>query len=177
MEFIRPVASCFRVTRQYGEYGRHFHNHVDPLTRKWVDGQICYKCSEKISCKCVKPTPIGQHRGVDFACPIGTPVLAMTDGMIIRAGSESYESSHHLGKRIIQLVSTIGYDSWFITYRNIGEFIEIPSGRRINAGDRIGYTGYEGDGSPFLHVEMKDIRGQWHPLPIQPEVCKGACKP
>lgn len=176
MKFIRPVSSLFRITRQYGEYGKNFFSFINPETGLWTDGQICEICRKICPCKCNKPSYVGQHRGVDFACPEGTPVVSMAGGMIVRTGMDILETPHHVGHRVVQIVSQIGFDSWWITYRNLGEICEFPSGRMISAGDRLGYTSYDGTGSPFLHVELKDLKGQWRPLPLDPEICRGGCK-
>lgn len=174
MEFLRPVPVCFPITRRYGESSKSFNYRLNKETGLWESGLFCSNCLDKDPCSCKFPDPSGLHYGIDFGCPNGTPFVAMADGMIIRVEYERSCDIHSSGSRVIQLVSKIGYDSFKIIYKNVGEIIEKPGARTIRAGDRIGYTNYEGDGSPYLHVEMRDLKNQWRDIPIDiGESCDG----
>lgn len=171
--FHRPVPIAFPILRHFGAAGTIFNWHIDEATGLWKPGRVCANCKKVEPCACLTPEYYGQHRGVDFACPEGTPILAMTDGVVIRTGINPDPTHHDAGLVMVMLVSRVGYDNWFLTYRHITEFCERPTGRMVKAGDRLGYSGYTGPGAPYLHVDLQDLKGQWHPLPIKPQICDG----
>jgi murein DD-endopeptidase MepM/ murein hydrolase activator NlpD len=94
--------------------------------------------------------------------------------MIVRIGVGRDAAAHASGNVIVQLVSAMGYDSFWLTYRNIRQPTVKP-GQRIKQGDRIAYSGYIGAGAPYLHVEFQDRNMQYHPVPIPPTICEGTC--
>lgn len=177
MDFLRPVAICFPITRRYGEYGKNFSYRISHQTGLWEAGKICINCQNVEPCTCLNPEPHGKHSGVDFGCPNGTPFFAMADGMIIKIENERSNDIHRSGNRVVQLVSKMGYDSFKIIYKNVGEIVERPGMRKILAGDKIGYTLYEGAASPYLHVELIDLKNQWRDIPFDNrEQCDGLRK-
>jgi murein DD-endopeptidase MepM/ murein hydrolase activator NlpD len=168
MGFIRPVGTQYAVTRLFGEVGTHYPFHIDPATGLWVRAQICGACKMSPPCGCLNPNIYGNHRGIDFGCPESTEVLAACDGMILRAGFDEGGALagaplHDKGLRIAQLVQKMGFDSFTVDYRHLSS-MTVKVGQRVKAGDRIAYSGYEGEGSPYLHVEMRDIKGQFRPI-------------
>jgi hypothetical protein len=171
MYFKSPLPPRYPVTRLYGETGPHFHSHIDDVTGLWIQGQVCAGCRKTSPCGCLNPEPTGQHRGIDYGCLDGIPIAAMADGMVVRTGTGRQRTPHTPGLVLVQLVSVIDYDSWWLTYRNIREFCVTP-GDRIKAGDRIGYLGFPGAGAPYLHVELQDVELQYHPPPVEPSICE-----
>ena len=88
----------------------------------------------------------GYHTGVDFAMPIGTPVLAVADGKIENA---SWGKSY--GKQVVQKVA----GGWVI-YAHLDK-VRIKPGQIAKKGDVIGEVGSTGNSSgPHLHFEMRD---------------------
>lgn len=169
-ELLRPVPAPFPVTRLYGEVGENFPHHIDPETGRWIKCQLCAGCKKPAPCGCLNPAPYGQHTGTDFACREGTPVVAAADGMVVRVGAGRDANAHTPGLVIVQLVSALGFDNWWLTYRNVREFCVQP-GAHVKAGDRLGYTGYAGTGAPYLHVDLQDLQMQYRPLPVRPSIC------
>ena len=85
------------------------------------------------------------HEGLDFAAPIGTPIYATGDGLVIAAGSE-----RGYGNRII-----INHGYGYITkYAHMSKF-KVKIGVRIKRGDVIGYVGNTGASTgPHCHYEL-----------------------
>jgi len=88
----------------------------------------------------------GYHTGVDFAVPVGTPVLAVADGKIEHANwGKSY------GNQVVQKVA----GGWVI-YAHLNA-VRVKPGATAGAGQIIGESGNSGNSSgPHLHFEMRD---------------------
>jgi murein DD-endopeptidase MepM/ murein hydrolase activator NlpD len=88
----------------------------------------------------------GYHTGVDFACKIGTPILAVADGKITNA---SWGKSY--GKQIVMAV-----DGGFVIYAHLNA-VRVKPGQKVTKGQIIGESGNTGNSSgPHLHFEMRD---------------------
>lgn len=89
----------------------------------------------------------GGHPGVDYGCPNGTQVLALTDGVVIYAGPASGFGDH--------LVS-IWHAAYGLTsrYGHMQAHL-VNTGDKVCAGQPIGVSNNEGDSSgPHLHLEL-----------------------
>jgi murein DD-endopeptidase MepM/ murein hydrolase activator NlpD len=88
----------------------------------------------------------GKHTGVDFAVPIGTPVLAVADGKIENA---SWGKAY--GKQIIQKV-----DGGWVIYAHLNA-LRVKPGATVKKGQIIGESGNTGNSTgPHLHFELRD---------------------
>jgi len=97
------------------------------------------------------------HRGVDFAAPRGTPVLASGDGIIERANRYG-----GYGKYI-----RIRHGSRFKTaYAHLQSFANgVRKGKRVQQGQIIGYVGSTGRSTgPHLHYEVHEAGKQTNPM-------------
>ena len=96
------------------------------------------------------------HRGVDFAAPPGTPIMAAGDGVVEKAGPSSAYGNlvvlHHNG----------AYET---AYAHMSHFARgVRPGARVHQGEVIGYVGATGRVTgPHLHYEIR-IKGQ----PVNP---------
>jgi len=88
----------------------------------------------------------GKHTGVDFAVPVGTPVLAVADGKIENANwGKSY------GKQVIEKVQ----GGWVI-YAHLNA-VRVKPGQLVKRGQIIGESGSTGNSTgPHLHFELRD---------------------
>ena len=102
------------------------------------------------------------HRGTDFAAPMGTPIVASGDGVIIRArwcGG---------GGNCIKIRHNSTYETIYAHMKNFGRGIK--EGLRVKQGQIIGYVGSTGKSTgPHLHYEVvkngKKINSQTLKLP------------
>lgn len=87
------------------------------------------------------------HTGVDFAAPIGTPIVATGNGVIIKAGRES-----GYGNRI-EIQHANGYVT---TYNHLSGFARgVKVGDRVSQGQLIAYLGMTGLATgPHIHYEV-----------------------
>lgn len=85
------------------------------------------------------------HRGVDFAIPIGTPVLVVGDGKVIITKKSIYAGNY----------ITIKHNNNYITkYMHLKKIL-VKKGQIIKMGDKIALSGNTGRSTgPHLHYEI-----------------------
>ncbi len=100
------------------------------------------------------------HRGVDFAAPTGTPIMAAGDGVVEKAGRNGA-----YGKYIrIRHNSTIK-----TAYAHLHKYARgTKVGARVKQGDIIGYVGSTGRSTgPHLHYEVLINNRQKNPMSVK----------
>jgi murein DD-endopeptidase MepM/ murein hydrolase activator NlpD len=92
----------------------------------------------------------GAHTGVDFAVPIGTPVLAVADGKVVNANwGKAY------GNQVI-ITAPGGY----VIYAHLNK-VRVKPGMVVKKGQIVGESGNSGNSTgPHLHLELRD-KIQW----------------
>ncbi|MDC0395182.1 M23 family metallopeptidase [Alphaproteobacteria bacterium] len=99
------------------------------------------------------------HRGVDFAVPKGTPILAAGGGRVVRAG---WNGSYG---RYILIRHNNTYQTAYAHMSGIAK--GIYSGAQIEQGQVIGYVGSTGRSTgPHLHYEILVNGRQVNPMTI-----------
>ena len=76
------------------------------------------------------------HLGVDYAAPIGTPVLAIGDGKIIKTGWNGEAG------RMVKIKHNSVYTTAYLHFSRYGKGVK--SGKYVKQGDIIGYVGSTG---------------------------------
>ena len=100
------------------------------------------------------------HEGVDMAGPIGTPVYAPADGVVIFAGWASGYG------RLIKVQHEFGIET---RYGHLNE-IDVQVGQRVSQGEEIGGMGNSGRSTgSHLHYEIR-VDGE----PVNPMIYIGA---
>lgn len=96
---------------------------------------------------------LGRHTGVDYACPVGTPVYAVTDCVIVEAGdSVSWGAAY--GKAIIIENTALKRRA---IYAHLSK-IDVKKGDKIKGGAQIGLSGNTGNSTgPHLHYEEREL--------------------
>lgn len=88
------------------------------------------------------------HRGIDYAAPRGTPVVAAGEGRVVRVEKNHYASGNYV---VIQHGET--YQTKYLHLSRFGSGMR--TGRRVDQGDVIGYVGATGWATgPHLHYEF-----------------------
>ena len=87
------------------------------------------------------------HRGTDFAAPIGTPIMASGDGVILKVGWCGG------GGNCVKIKHNKTYQT---VYAHMSKFANnIKKGVRVKQGQTIGYVGSTGKSTgPHLHYEV-----------------------
>lgn len=106
-----------------------------------------YRVSSNFNPRRLNPVTgrIAPHRGVDFAVPVGTPVLAVGDGevIVVKGGGAAgnYVAIRH-GRQ------------YMTRYMHLSRTL-VKDGQKVKRGDRIGLSGNTGRSTgPHLHFEV-----------------------
>lgn len=92
------------------------------------------------------------HAGLDFAAPIGTPIYAAADGVVVE-GRERYNVSGFGSWIWLDCQDSVGKDFIYGHVKHDG--ILVKAGDRVHAGQQIGVVGNEGQSTgPHLHFEV-----------------------
>ena len=87
------------------------------------------------------------HAGVDFPAPVGTPVYAVADGIVVRASSNPSFGN----VVVLRLVGGGAVAGDHVLYAHL-HAIDVAPGQTVRAGERLGRTGNTGRSSgPHLH--------------------------
>ncbi|MGN6671411.1 MAG: peptidoglycan DD-metalloendopeptidase family protein [Candidatus Nucleicultricaceae bacterium] len=101
-----------------------------------------------------------QHKGVDFAAPSGTPIMAAGDGTIEKAGRSGGYGNYIRIKHNHEYSTAYGHLSRFAK--------SISAGKRVKQGQIIGYVGSTGLSSgPHLHYELIRFNQQINPNKVK----------
>lgn len=92
------------------------------------------------------------HAGLDFAAPIGTPIYAAADGVVVE-GRERYGVSGFGSWIWLDCQASVGKDFIYGHVKHDG--ILVKKGDRVKAGQQIGVVGNEGQSTgPHCHFEV-----------------------
>ena len=105
------------------------------------------------------------HDGIDLPAAVGTPVHAMADGMVHRAGpADKTGDGQGFGSTyVIEKVRdpTDGQDNLFLVYLHLDSIAEgVIPGAHVQQGDVIGVVGQEDATYPHLHLEFRKLQTQ-----------------
>ena len=98
------------------------------------------------------------HAGLDFAAPIGTPIYAAADGVVVE-GRERYNVAGFGSWIWLDCQDSVGKDFIYGHVKHDG--ILVRAGDRVRAGQQIGVVGNEGQSTgPHLHLEVWGAPGR-----------------
>jgi murein DD-endopeptidase MepM/ murein hydrolase activator NlpD len=107
------------------------------------------------------------HEALDIPAPRGTPVLAATDGRVLR----KYQSTD--GGNMIY--ATDATEKFILMYAHLDRYADnLVDGMPLHRGDVIGYVGTTGNAPPdvphlhFALARASDIRDWWRGTPVNP---------
>ena len=93
----------------------------------------------------------GTHNGVDFRASVGTPVIAMADGIVTGTGNTDLTcAGASFGKFVF-----IKYDNGLASTYGHFSLISVHEGQKVARGEVVGYSGNTGYSTgPHLHVSV-----------------------
>jgi len=101
------------------------------------------------------------HKGIDYALPLGTPVLAAADGIVEKAGVDS------TGYGNVIIIRHLWNDG--TVYGHLRNW-SVQVGQKVKAGEIIGYSGNTGNSTgPHLHFEYRTTYNDYKSA-IDPEI-------
>ena len=100
------------------------------------------------------------HKGTDFAAPIGTPIMAAGDGVIVRAGGNGSYGNY------VRIRHSDGYETAYAHMSRFGRGVR--TGARVSQQQIIGYVGTTGRSTgPHLHYEVLYNGQQMNPMRLR----------
>lgn len=104
------------------------------------------------------------HRAIDIMAPRGTPVLAISDGEIVRVGS------NRLGGNVLYLRAADGSHDFY--YAHLDSYSDLAvEGTTVRQGDVLGTVGNTGNARstpPHLHFQALRRTGSRSSSPVNP---------
>ena len=100
------------------------------------------------------------HKGIDYAAPTGTDVLATADGTVTRVATESGYGNY---------IEVKHHDQYSTLYGHLSAFAKnLKVGQTVKQGDLLGAVGQTGRATgPHLHYEFKVAGLQVNPLALK----------
>lgn len=89
----------------------------------------------------------GRHPGIDFAVPVGTPLVSIGHGLVVWSGTNSPFAS---GPRSV----VVRYGSIYAIYGHMSSEV-VQRGQLVTPGQLLGYSGTLG--GPHLHFELREV--------------------
>ena len=118
-----PFAGVFRLSRGWGSAPEYYKRFV------------------------YSGVPLKGHNGLDFALPIGTPLLAVDAGHVMWIGFEEGGFGHYV---------KLGHDWGESLYAHLDRVPLMEMGQRVTVGQQIGSSGNSGGSTgPHLHFGIR----------------------
>ena len=110
----------------------------------------------------------GLHLGMDYAVPIGTPVLAPASGVILYADNPAPSNGGYLGNwsgypygggNTIEMVCRVNGTTYAVSFAHLSrEGFAVSAGQSVAQGQTIALTGNSGNSSgPHCHIEVYNL--------------------
>lgn len=91
----------------------------------------------------------GSHTGLDFSAPEGTPLVAVTSGVVSTAG---YSGAADWAGNLVVIQLEDGREIWYAHQSSVA----VEVGQTVEAGQVVGYVGSTGNSTgPHLHLEVQ----------------------
>jgi murein DD-endopeptidase MepM/ murein hydrolase activator NlpD len=107
--------------------------------------------------------PAGGHTGEDIAIPIGTPLVAMADGVVVHVGPFSGKYTDNpwwIMPSFAGFVVTVDYGEYLSHYAHCSGS-PVLSGKRVAQGDVVAYSGNTGGATSGPHCHWEVMRDGW----------------
>jgi murein DD-endopeptidase MepM/ murein hydrolase activator NlpD len=109
------------------------------------------------------------HTGIDLAGPLGTPMMAAADGVVVAADASTVGYGNHV---------IIAHAGGLLTLYGHLEAMLVKPGDSVKAGQVIGLLGSTGNSTgPHCHFEVRISGLPVNPLPFLPALPAGATGP
>ena len=161
--------------RHVDEDGRveYYSEDGESLKRAFLRSPVAYaRISSKFSNRRYHPVlkEWRAHRGVDYAAPRNTPVMATADGVVHRKGRDGAYG------RLIVLRHGVTYRT---VYAHLNRFAKnLKVGARVKQGQVIGFVGSSGlSTGPHLHYEFRVNGRHEDPLTVKTPSARSIAEP
>jgi murein DD-endopeptidase MepM/ murein hydrolase activator NlpD len=131
-------------------------SYIPPTTEGWT--------SQKFGTNPGGYNPAGGHTGEDIAVPVGTPLVAMADGVVVHVGyfSGTYtDNPWWIMPSFAGFVVSVDYGDYLSHYAHCSGS-PVLSGRRVKQGDVVAYSGNTGSATSGPHCHWEVMRDGWN---------------
>jgi len=131
-------------------------SYIPPTTEGWT--------SQKFGTNPGGYNPSGGHTGEDIAIPIGTPLVAMADGVVVHVGpfTGTYtDNPWWIMPSFAGFVVTVDYGEYLSHYAHCSGS-PVLSGKRVAQGDVVAYSGNTGGATSGPHCHWEVMRNGWN---------------
>lgn len=105
----------------------------------------------------------GSHLWVDIRAPLGTPVLSIANGVVIRTVEADATGNRYIVVRHDNVLVNGMRQTIYSWYLHLSEIL-IPEGTKVKKGDMIGRVGMSGIATtPHLHFQIDTSNAPFHP--------------
>jgi len=109
---------------------------------------------------------VGSHAAVDIKLPIGTPILSIANGVVIKAENQETGFGKHVVVRhsnMPSLTDPNAKETYFSSYSHMSSFSVVP-GDIVKKGQVIGKVGDTGTATtPHIHFQIDTVDAPFHP--------------
>ena len=108
--------------------------------------------------------PAGGHTGEDLAVPVGTPLVAMADGVVVHVGYFTGKYSDNpwwIEPSFAGYVVTVDYGAYLSHYAHCSGS-PVLSGKRVQQGDVVAYSGNTGSATSGPHCHWEVMPNGWN---------------
>ena len=142
--------------------GRYYSNHGETLTKGFARQPLLFtaRVSSPFNPRRLHPITkrIRPHNGVDFGVPMGTPIIAPSDGVVEHVAFQAHGAGRYIKIRHGHITTV---------YMHLSKSLVKP-GQTVRKGERIALSGNTGGSTgPHLHYEFH-INGR----PVNPMTVK-----
>lgn len=150
-----------------GDKFGYYNENASSLERGFLRVPLSYsRISSRFSGARMHPVlgEVRPHYGVDYAAPIGTPVMATASGTV------SQKTYNKASGNFIELKHNNGYRTYYL---HLSKFADIKVGSKVEQGQVIGYVGSTGYSTgPHLDYRIKHNNTWLDPLTFVAEAPK-----
>ena len=129
--------------------------YIPPTTEGWT--------SQKFGTNPGGYNPAGGHTGEDIAVPVGTPLVAMADGVVVHVGAFGGKYSDNpwwIEPSFAGFVVTVDYGDYLSQYAHCSGS-PVLSGKRVAQGDVVAYSGNTGSATSGPHCHWEVMPNGW----------------
>jgi murein DD-endopeptidase MepM/ murein hydrolase activator NlpD len=148
-EKLGKTLTAFRFKPAGAAFARYYHADGSEVEERLVDGPV--EDYEQVTSLLRDGR---RHKGVDFKCPVGTPVLAPFEATVVKRNWHFAANGNCL-----ELEDAKGRHAIFLHLEAVGK--EMQPGRKIQKGERIASSGNTGHSTaPHLHYQLEGTDGR-----------------
>jgi hypothetical protein len=142
---LQKTLTAYRFKAPGATFARYYQSDGSELEERLVDGPL--NEYEQVTSLLRDGR---RHKGVDFKCPVGTPVLAPFDGVVVRRNW-----NFGVNGNCLQIADTkTGRHALFLHLEAVPR--EMSVGKRFTKGEQIATTGNTGRSTaPHLHYQLE----------------------